>query len=239
MNTPALILLSSLFLLPASAQIRKERKSLIDSDPSIVHLLDNPNMQISLKVIANAPIYSDINGKSKLGEIRANQEVRVEAITDRAYKVRGKGTVNDVAGWVGPGAFAAKDPNFVANLKSYYTRQLEVNKLIAEKKVAMGMTPAEVIQALGKPEKTTLKQDAEGESGKWEFIEYAEQKNYNTIQDPVSGQIFRQLVSVTQIEKSKHVIEFSKGVVSSIESTEDKTGGGNVRIVVPPVVFCW
>ena len=148
-----------MFLLPLSAQQRRERKSLLDSDPSVDHLTGLPDMQIDLQIIKNAPIFSDINGKSKLGEIRANQKVRIEAITDRAYKVRGKGLVNDVAGWVGPTAFASKDPNFIENLKKFHKRQVEVNKCIAEKKVALGMTTEEVTQALGSPKKSTLRQE--------------------------------------------------------------------------------
>ncbi len=226
-----------MFLLPLSAQQRRERKSLLDSDPSVVHLTGLPDMQIDLQIIKNAPIFSDINGKSKLGEIRANQKVRIEAITDRAYKVRGKGLVNDVAGWVGPTAFASKDPNFIENLKKFHKRQVEVNKCIAEKKVALGMTTEEVTQALGSPKKSTLRQEQGGQSGKWEYIEYDQQNNYNTIQDPVTGQIFRQLVSVTQIEKNKKAIEFTNGVVSAIEDTEDKAG--TLRIVIPPIIFAW
>jgi hypothetical protein len=237
MNTPVLLLLCSMLLLPASAQQRRERKSLIDSDPSIIHLTDLPDMQIDLQIIKNAPIFSDIHGKAKLGEIRANQKVRIEAITERAYKVRGKGLDNDVAGWVGSQAFASKDPNFIENLKKFHSRQVEVNKCIDEKKVALGMTTQEVTQALGSPKKSTLRQDQDGQSGKWEYIEYDQQNNYSTIQDPVTGQIYRQLVSVTQIEKSKRAIEFTNGVVSAIEDTKDKAG--TLRIVIPPIVFSW
>jgi hypothetical protein len=238
MNTPIVMLLCSMFFLPLSAQQRRERKSLLHSDPSIIHLTDLPDMQIDLQIIKNAPIFSDINAKSKVGEIRANQKVRIEAITDRAYKVRGKGLVNDVSGWVGPSAFASKDPNFIENLKKFHKRKLEVNKCIADKKVALGMTTEEVTESLGSPKKSTLRQDKTGQSGKWEYIEYDQQNNYNTIQDPVTGQVFRQLVSVTQIEKNKKAIEFTNGVVSAIEDTEDKAGG-SLRIVIPPVVFCW
>jgi ABC-type sulfate transport system substrate-binding protein len=43
---------------------------------------------------------------------------------------------------------------------------------------------------------------------------------------------------VTQEEKGKTVIEFEDEVVTAIEESEDRKGG-NVRIVVPPVVFGW
>lgn len=228
-----------LVVLPLSAQAnRGERKSLLDNDPRVVYLTEMPDKQIELMIIKEAPVYSDVDGKQKLGTILANQKVKIEAITDKAYKVRGKGTRDGISGWVGPWAFASKDPQFVENLKKFYTRQLEVNKIIAENDVAMGMTSEEVALSLGSPTKSTLRQTPEGQSGKWEFIDYDEQKNYANVRDPVTGNFFRQLVSVTQIEKSKRVVEFTNGAVSAIEDSESKRAE-NVRIIVPPIVFGW
>jgi hypothetical protein len=225
-----------LFVLPLSAQTnRGERKSLLDNDPRVVYLTEMPDKQIELMIIKEAPVYSDVDGKQKLGTILANQKVKIEAITDKAYKVRGKGTRDGIAGWVGPWAFASKDPQFVENLKKFYTRQLEVNKIIAEKDVAMGMTTEEVAQSLGKPTRSTVRQTAEGQSGVWEFIHYEEQKNYANVRDPVTGNFFRQLVSVTQVAKSKRVVEFTNGVVSAVEDSEGRRPG----VIVLPVVFGW
>lgn len=227
------------FVLPVAAQSKRpERKSLLDSDPRVVYLTEMPEKQIELMIIKEAPVYSDVDGKSRLGFIKANQKVKIEAITDKAYKVRGKGTHDGISGWVGPWAFASKDPKFVENLKSFYTRQLEINKLIEAKDVALGMTTEEVGQSLGKPTKTSVRQTPEGQSGKWEYIVSEEQKNYTTVRDPYTGELYRQLTSVTQIEKSKRVIEFANGLVSAIEDSENKNAD-NVRIVVPPVVFGW
>jgi hypothetical protein len=102
----------------------------------------------------------------------------------------------------------------------------------------MGMTTDEVAQSLGQPTKSSLRQTPEGQSGKWEFIDYEEQKNYSLVRDPVTGNMFRQLVSVTQIEKGKRVVEFTNGLVSAIEDAESRQAD-NVRIIVPPLVFGW
>lgn len=226
-------------VLPLAAQVKRgERKSLLDNDPRVVYLTDMPDKQIELTIIKEAPVFSDADGKNKLGTIMANQKVKIEAITDKAYKVRGKGARDGIAGWVGPWAFASKDPQFVENLKKFYARQLEVNKVIAEQDVAMGMTTDEVALSLGQPTKSSLRQTPEGQSGKWEFIDYEEQKNYNMVQNPVTGQVFRQLVSVTQVEKGKRVVEFTNGVVSAIEDSKSRNNE-NIRIIVPPLVFGW
>ena len=234
-----LLSLALFLILPLSAQVKRgERKSLLDNDPRVVYLTDLPDKQIELVIIKEAPVYSDVDGKQKLGTIQANQKVKIEAITDKAYKVRGKGTNDGIAGWVGPWAFASKDPQFVENLKKFYARQLEVNKIIAEKDVAMGMTTDEVTKSLGNPTKSTLRQTPDGQSGKWEFIEYEEQNNYTQVRDPVTGNVFRQLVSVTQIEKSKRVVEFTDGLVSAIEDAESRRRD-HIRIIIPPMVFGW
>jgi len=234
-----LLSLALFLILPLSAQVKRgERKSLLDNDPRVVYLTDLPDKQIELMIIKEAPVYSDVDGKQKLGTIQANQKVKIEAITDKAYKVRGRGTHDGIAGWVGPWAFASKDPQFVENLKKFYARQLEVNKIIAENDVAMGMTTDEVTKSLGKPTKSTLRQTPDGQSGKWEFIEYEEQNNYTQVRDPLTGNVFRQLVSVTQIEKSKRVVEFTNGLVSAIEDAESRRRD-NIRIIIPPMVFGW
>jgi ABC-type sulfate transport system substrate-binding protein len=83
-----------------------------------------------------------------------------------------------------------------------------------------------------------LRRTKQGQSGKWEYIDYEEVKHYVTRVDPLTGAAYRQLSHVTQEEKGKTVIEFEDEVVTAIEESEDRKGG-NVRIVVPPVVFGW
>jgi hypothetical protein len=227
------------FFLPASAQSRRpERKSLIDRDPDVVHLAEHVKAPIELRVIKDAPVYSDKNGNRKLGTLQADQTVVLEAMTERAYKVRGKGQKHGLSGWVGPHAFASKDPDFVANLKKLHARQIEVQALIEEKQVALGMTPEEVSRSRGNPTKTTVKQTEKGQSGRWEYIDYEQVSHYNYVRDPVSGNVFRQLSHVTREEKGKTVVEFDNGVVSALEESEQR-GGAAVKIIVPPVILAW
>lgn len=238
---PWLVLISSLLLiLPASAQIKRaDRKSLLDSEPDVVYLEKTIKKPIELVVLKEAPVYSDKEGQHRLGYLKADQKVRLEAITDKVYKVRGQGTKDGIAGWVGPWAFASKDPQFVENLKKLYARQIQVQKLVAEHQVAVGMTIDEVTLSRGNPTKTSSRKTGEGQSGRWEYIDYEEVKNYATVRDPRTGAIYRQLVSVTQVEKGKTAVEFENGVVTAVEESEDRRRGGDVRIIVPPVIFGW
>jgi hypothetical protein len=233
------LLVAAALILPSSAQTgRGERRSLLDSDPEVVYLdrtLDEP---IDLKVIKEAPVFSDKEGNRKLGTLKSGQAVRLEAITAKTYRVRGQGTRGGIAGWVAPWAFSSTDPEFVAHLKQLYERQIQVQALIAAKEVAVGMTLDEVALSRGKATKTSIRKTEKGQTGRWEYIDYKEVKNYITRVNPVTGGVYRQLASVTQEEKSRTSVEFENNIVTAVEESESQQGG-NVRIIVPPVVFGW
>ena len=226
----------SILLAGALAASAEPRRSLLDSDPGVVYLEEHLERPIELMVVQEAPIYSDKDGKVRLGTIATDQKVVLQAITDRAYRVSARTGGNKVTGWVGPHAFASKDPNFVENLRKLYERQIEVAKLIAGKRAAIGMSLDEVGKALGSPSKTSVRQTGKGRSGRWEFVDYEEIPHYTYVRDPASGRVFRQLSHVTKEERGKTVVEFSDDVVTAIEETENREGG-QVKIVVPPVLF--
>jgi hypothetical protein len=230
-------MIALMFSTSADAQ-RKERRSLLDSDPEVVYLNTVLAKPVELEVVKPAPVFSDRDGKHRLGTLKADQSVKVEAITDKIYRVRGQGTRDGIAGWVAPWAFSSKDPEFAANLKQLYEREIQVREIIAAKQVAVGMTLDEVTRSKGKPDKTSVRRTGSGQSGRWEYVEFEEMKHYVTRIDPVTGAPYRVLSHVTQVEKGKLAVEFENDVVTAIEeSTGDK--GGKVRIVVPPVVFGW
>ena len=226
------------FAFPANAQIKRDRRSLLNSDPEVVYLEEIVDPAIKLRVVKEAPVYADKDGNRRLGYLKSDQTVELEGMTEKAYKVRGQGTRNGIAGWVAPWAFSHPEEEFVAKLKNLYERQIAVTAIIQAQGIAIGMTLDEVAQSRGKPTKTSVRRTADGESGTWEFIDFEEVKHYVTRVDPVSGQAFRQLSHITQEEKGKSIVEFKDGLVTALEESEDNTGG-IARIVVPPLVFGW
>lgn len=234
-----ILLLALCTTLAATAQgIRKDRPSLLDSDPEVIYLehwLDQP---VELKVVKQAPVFADRKGSHRLGFLKADQTVRLEAVTDKIYRVRGQGTRHGIAGWVAPWALSAPDPDFKKHLKNFYNRQIQVQELIAAKQAAIGMTLREVETALGKPVKTNLRKTAKGVSGMWEYIDYDEVKHYITRVDPYTGVVYRQLSHIERVERGRTNVEFKDDVVTAIEESEDRRGG-TVKIVVPPLVFGW
>jgi len=234
---PALILI--LLASSLSAEIkRQEKKSNLDSDPEVVYLEQTLPKPINLKVIREAPVFSDKEGKHRLGTLKADQVARLEALSDKSYRVRGQGTHHGIAGWVAPWAFSSTDPDFVENLKLLYERQIQVQKLIAAQAVAVGMTMEEVSLSLGQPTKTSVRKTGTLQTGRWEFIEYKDIKHYVTRVDPSTGAAYRQLSHVTREETGKTAVEFENNLVTAVEQSEDNQGG-NVRIIVPPLIFRW
>lgn len=239
MKAGMIIPLSLALVCTLAAADKPERKSLLDSDPDVVYLVDIVEQSIKLKVVKEAPVFSDKDGKHRLGFLKVDQTVDLEGMTEKAYRVRGMGKSNNgIVGWVPPWAFTHPQEDFVGKLKQLYDRQIAVNKIIAKQGVAIGMTLAEVDKSRGKPTKTSVRRTAKGEAGSWEYIDYEEVKHYTTVTDPRSGQTFRQFSHMTREETGKTVVEFEDGLVTAIQETED-SGPGNVRIVVPPLVFGW
>jgi len=234
-----IFLLALCTTLAATAQgIRKDRKSLLDTDPEVVYLAQWLDEPVELKVVKQAPVFADRKGSHRLGFLKADQIVRLEAVTDKIYRVRGQGTRDGIAGWVAPWAFTADDPDFAERLKEFYQRQIEVQALIAAKQAALGMTLKEVEAALGQPVKTNLRKTEKGSSGMWEYIDYDEVKHYITRTDPVTRTVYRQLSHIEQVERGRTNVEFKDDIVTAIEHSEDRRGG-TVKIIVPPLVFGW
>eukprot|EP00903_Cladosiphon_okamuranus_P004194 g4192.t1 len=245
-NVPKLPVLTTLFAIilgclplgSLSAEINQDRKSLLDADPEVIYLEQVVTTPIKLEVIKEAPVFSDKDGRHRLGYLKADQTVELEGMTGKAYRVRGQGTRHGIAGWVAPWAFSHPEEDFVAKLEQLYNRQIAVNKIISEHEIAIGMTPSEVSRSRGEPTKTTVRRTADGEEGTWEFIDYEEVKHYVTRVDQVTGQVFRQFSHITREEKGKTTVEFKDGAVTAIQESEDRSGG-NVKIVVPPIIYRW
>jgi hypothetical protein len=230
MKTIACLLLFLVF--PAMALPDKPEKG-------VVYVEEFAPKGIKLKVEKPGWVYSTKQGGRKRGSLKVGIEVELVSFTEKAYFVRGKRDNGiGVSGWVSPASFSSKDPKFVEKLKQVHARQLLVRALIEKKEVAIGMTPEEVSKIHTRPTKTKVKRTAKGQTTIWEFIKYETVSHFNTVRDPYTSQIFRQLTHTTNEEKSKVVIEFENGFASSIEISKNN-GPGNPTTVGAPVIFAW
>jgi len=238
MNRFPIGLFGMLLAFAVTQEAQAQRRSLLEDDPNVVYLNAILHQPLKVTVVKEAPVFSDYEGRHRLGTLRANQEVEIEAITDKVYRVRGRGARDGIAGWVPPWAFRSTEPELIGILKKLYEREMIVAKLIADGRLAIGMTFDEVKRCKGEPNKTSIRRTGEGQSGTWEYIEYEDVRHYTTHIDPISRRPYRTLSHITREEKGKLTVEFENGLASAIEeSTQDKPG--NVRIIIPPIVFGW
>lgn len=229
--------LSLAMLTPLTAAPAMKRSGL-DNDPEVVYLEHYTSIPIKFLTIEDTVIYSSKKGKSsrKLGTFSAGSSVRLLAMNQNAYRISGKGKFGLLKGWVNPKNLASQDPKFVENLQKLYKRQMKVQGLIRDKQVAIGMSLSEVLQSLGDPTKKQDRVTKDGRSGKYEFIQFDEQKHYRYVTNPRNGEIYRQLSHVTTEEKSNITVEFVNNVVTAITAKEDN-GPGKINIIVPPIIF--
>ncbi|MFD2277332.1 hypothetical protein ACFSQZ_12700 [Rubritalea spongiae] len=205
----------------------------LDKDAEVVSL---EGEKIELLVVEPATVFATKKGGRRLGVYPIDTKLQLLGMTDKGYKVKGQATHSLVTGWVSPSKLAAKDPKFIENLKKHYEREMQIRELIANSEVAIGMTAAEVAQAIGEPTKKESKQTKDGMTGTWEYSKGRERKMYTNTVDPSTGQVYRKFSHIVYEETEKLTIEFEDDVVSSIASMEN-AGVPNVKVIVPPVIF--
>lgn len=211
------------------------RRSLIDSEPDVIYVADllPPEDQVELFINEPAQVYATRTGGRKLGVLTGGK-VTLIGFDSRACKVQGQGKI----GWISPTKLRAAKGNIQELLQTVYNRETEVKRLIEAGEVALGMSREEVCRVLGQPTKQTIRRTKDGINGTLEFTEFEEIDHFQPLIDPFSGVVFRRFTHSTQEEKSKVVVEFEDGVASAIEESEQENGG-NIRVVVRPVLWIW
>lgn len=222
--------------LPASSLNRRNSSQLADEPGTITveGLLPKP---VAVKIPAEVTIYYHSDFQRPLGTMAAGTIVTLVALGDTAYRVRGRARHGDVAGWLKPTDVIHPDPDLHANLKKVYDRQIQVQALIANNEVALGMTQDEVRESLGKPTRTSSKVTAQGRDDSLEYAVFERVPQTVTGRDAL-GQIVQSIVYV-KVETGTLSVHFKDDVVDAIEEKKgNPLGNGGIKIVVPPV-FVW
>jgi len=218
---------------PAQAAIKRQQSGL-DSEPDVIYLKNHVKKVIPLLVAKDTTVWATKKGGTRLGSLGAGAKLELLAMTDRAYRVKGRQGSKTLTGWVRPSDLASKDPKFVDNLKKLYERQMAIKQLIANKEVAIGMSLDEVELSIGKPTKKQQRIEKGGRKGKWEYVTYEDVKHYRRVQDALTGQVYRQYTHTTREETGKVVVEFEDDIVTALEQSED-SGRTGPRLISPPI----
>ena len=235
--TAALALAASQAVLAQTiTQSPRNRSSLQSTEPGTFSVEGMTPRPIVVKVQIEAPVYPSSKMQGALGSFAPGTLVTLVAMSDTAYRVRGRARQGDVAGWIRQADVISKDPNLAANLKKLFERTQKVAELIEKNQVAMGMTKEEVQASLGKPSRSSAKINAGGKEERLEYSVYERVPQTTTGRDAF-GQIVQTVIYI-KVEVGTLAVSFKDGVVSEIEETKgNPLGGGGVQIVPPPFVF--
>lgn len=238
MKAFCLVLLALCIHQTASAQSvtssPRNRSSLQTVEPNTFALEGLTPKPIVLKVQIEAPVYPTSKFQGALGSFAPGTPVTLLAMSDTAYRVRGRARHGDVAGWVHLTDVQSSDPNLYANLKKLYERTRQVDELIQQKQVALGMTSQEVQASMGKPSRKSSKITAAGKEERLEYSIY-EQVPQTSTGVNAFGQIVQTVVYV-RVEVGTLSLSFKDNVVSEITEVKgNPLRGGGVMTVPPPV----
>ena len=202
-------------------------------EPGAVYLEDFVKQPVKLAVLADTSIYFHIDLGRYLGTIRKGQIVELQAVGEKAYRVRARAQQGQVAGWIAADALSPLKQEFIASLRKNAARKIEVDALIEKNEVAVNMTPDEVTRALGKASKKTARLDANGREEVWEFIRYIRVPQEVTAYDQ-NGRPVR-TVTYVKVPNGKLAVTFANDLVSALEQSEGTfERDARVQIVAAP-----
>lgn len=200
-------------------------------EPGAIYLEDLLMKPARLATVTDAQIYYHSDLDRYLGTLKKGQIVELQAVSDKAYRVRGIAQQGQVVGWVDPRSLNPLKKDFLANLKQNAARLEQVKALIAKNEVAINMTPEEVQQSLGKPAKKTMRVDGSGRQDVWEFIRYERVPQETVGRDP-NGNLVSTILYV-KVPAGKISITFANNLVTALEQTEGNLEHAAQMKIVP------
>lgn len=227
----------AVLLLVTSASFAQSRKSSLPVEPGTIPLEDMLAKPVRLTIKQESTIYYRATMDQALGSMAPGTLVTLVAMSDNAYRVRGRARHGDVAGWVKAEDVVLPDPKMPDKLKALYQRQLEVNDLIANHQVALGMTKEEVQDALGKATRSSSRVTAAGREDKLEYAVFDKVAQPAVGRAP-NGQLVESVVYV-KVEVGTLTVSFKDGIVDAIEETKGNPLRGAIVKIVPVPIILW
>jgi len=223
---------------PGFATIKHEDRTKSDlvQEEGAIYLEVMVEKELPIRVTQSAAIYSTLQGDRWLGNTLPNQNAVLLAVSEKAYRIRGKAKQGQVAGWVSKSAVEGLPEGFEASLREFHERYLFVSELIKNQQVALGMTVDEVIASIGPPDKRQSKVTNEGRADSLEYISYE-----RVPQTVMSIDSFGRPAAITQyieVESGRVQVEFANDTVTAISESEG-LNFANARglVTVPPPVY--
>lgn len=213
---------------------REDRtKSNLNQEKGAVYLEGMVADKVVVRITKTAPAYSNLTGNRWMGNLLANQNAELLAVSDKAYRVRARAKQGQIAGWVSKAVVQGLPADFEANLKAYHQRYLVVEELIENHQVALGMTVEEVIASIGPPDQRSSQVTGTGRTDTLEYISY--ERVPQTVMVLDSFGIPVPTTQYVEVESGRVSIDFANDTVTSISESEGISLNSNGTLVPPPV----
>lgn len=229
-------------------------------EPGAIYLSDFDLPPVKLALREAAPCYFDIAAQRFAGTLKFPQSVKLDAVApDGLLRVRGNARQGGVAAWVDPAMLEPLPPDFITKLRGADDRRRQVAALVERGEVALGMTPDEVAQSLGKPQKKSSVTGREGSTQVFEYIKY--KLVPQTVFTPAyastitgyrpcpgerlqtvrvsSGYGYDAATIYVKVPVGTIKVTFANGVAETVEQSEGTLVGASSSIVVPPINVAW
>lgn len=109
----------------------------------------DPGRICTLRPTEALPIFDTRAAKRTLATLQRGEPVTILAIDRFGFKVRGMGQNGPLTGWIGQKGALDNDTVKLKTVAAFYERQIKVEKLIGQKRPAIGMTLHELSRIFG------------------------------------------------------------------------------------------
>lgn len=200
----------AVFILPLIAAMEESR------EPDVLYFDQNLPEKIVVTLEKNANVYLDKDLQTLAAALPPGTKVQILGlVNDGNYFVSTKYRGTRIEGWAFAGDFPPIDSKLIETAKKSQAWRESVQRAIKEKRVVQGMTFDDVKKSLGKPDRTSSRQDAQTKFDTWTFITY-ELVPQNSYVTDAWGRVTIQTIYVKK-PIGELTVEFNNGIVTGIE----------------------
>ncbi|HSI86928.1 MAG: hypothetical protein ACAI35_12500 [Candidatus Methylacidiphilales bacterium] len=217
-----LLLLSSTFAGAVPPELR---------EPDVFYFDENLAEPLKVELIKPIDIFGGRDLTTRLSTAPTGAIVQIVGKTRDLYLVSVRTTNRKTEGWISINTLPPIPPEVLAEAKANQEKRDNIQRAIKAKKVILGMTFEDVKKALGRPERTSFREDNNGRTDTWKYITYESQPETRYVTGPY-GQIIAQTYYV-KVPVGELAIDFSKGAVSSVEEHRQTDSAPSRGVNVP------
>lgn len=205
------LLLLALFMAGASAQIAPELR-----EDGVLYFDGNLPDKITATLHTTTTVYLHRDFQMALAALYAGQKVELIGMSPEGYLLKTNYRNNTTTGWIRPADLPSGiDPALFAEAKKNQAHRDVVAVAIANKSVIQGMTPDEVKESLGRPERVSSRIDPSGSALTWVYTTYVEQPQYQYSLDAFGRPVLQ--TYYVKIPVGQMIVDFTNGAVVSVE----------------------